>query len=151
MKSGKKISTCLNSTSAIRFTVNKRSVRDRLTLLINKYREKMNKEEKGSAITRDDETEVEIAVAEIIEKERAADLERKYGQNSSIHCIPAWVEQEVDDEMGSVSGHGEGRPYLRIYTLVDLLGRRRTVADPKVGRNLPASPHRVYVPLKSDK
>ena len=67
MKSGKKISTCLNSTSAIKFIVNKRSVRDRLTLLINKYKEKMNKEEKGSGITCDDETEVEIAVAEIID------------------------------------------------------------------------------------
>ena len=77
-----KISTCLNSTSAIKFTVNKRSVRDRLTLLINKYKEKMNKEEKGSGITCDDETEVEIAVAEIIEKERAADLERKEKSNT---------------------------------------------------------------------
>lgn len=77
-----KISTCLNSTSAIKFTVNKRSVRDRLTLLINKYKEKMNKEEKGSGITCDDETEVEIAVAEIIEKERAADLERKENSNT---------------------------------------------------------------------
>ena len=46
-----KISTCLNSTSAIKFTVNKCSVRDRLTLLINKYRGKMNIEEKGSSIT----------------------------------------------------------------------------------------------------
>ena len=63
-----KISTCLNSTSAFKFTVKKRSVRDRLTLLINKYKEKMNKQEKGSGIACDDE--VEIAVAEIIEKER---------------------------------------------------------------------------------
>ena len=42
----------------------------------------MNKEEKGSGITCDDETEVEIAVAEIIEKERAADLERKENSNT---------------------------------------------------------------------
>ena len=42
----------------------------------------MNKEEKGSGITCDEETEVEIAVAEIIEKERAADLERKENLNA---------------------------------------------------------------------
>ena len=41
-----------------------------------------NKEEKGSGITCDDETEVEIAVAEIIEKVRAADLERKENSNT---------------------------------------------------------------------
>lgn len=50
--------------------------------MINKYKEKTNKEEKGSGITCDDETEVEIAVAEIIEKERAADLERKENSNT---------------------------------------------------------------------
>ena len=42
----------------------------------------MNKEEKGSGITCDDETEVKVAVAEIIERERAADLERKENSNS---------------------------------------------------------------------
>ena len=35
------------------------------------------KEEQASGITRDDETEIEVALSEIIEKEQAADLERK--------------------------------------------------------------------------
>ena len=77
-----KIATSLNNTSTIKFSVNKRSVRDRLTLLINKYREKINKEEKSSGIACDDDSEVEIAVAEIIEKEKAADLLRKENSNT---------------------------------------------------------------------
>ena len=49
--------------------------------------------------------------------------------------------------MGFVSGRVKGRLDLHIYTLVDLLGRRRTVASHEVGRNPPASLRRVYVPL----
>ena len=37
----------------------------------------MRKEEQGSGIACDDETEIEVALSEIIEKEHAADLERK--------------------------------------------------------------------------
>ena len=77
-----KIATSLNNTSTIKFSVNKRSVRDRLTLLINKYREKLNKEEKSSGIACDDDSEVEIAVAEIMEKGKAADLVRKENSNA---------------------------------------------------------------------
>ena len=50
--------------------------------------------------------------------------------------------------MGFVSGRVKGRLDLHIYTLVDLLGRRRTVAGHEVGRNPPASLRRVFVPLK---
>ena len=50
--------------------------------------------------------------------------------------------------MGFVSGRVKGRLYLHMYTLVDLLERRRTVAGHVVGRNPPASLRRVYVPLK---
>ena len=77
-----KIATSLNNTSTIKFSVNKCSVRDRLTLLINKYREKINKEEKSSGIACDDDSEVEIAVAENIEKEKVAVLVRKENSNT---------------------------------------------------------------------
>ena len=72
----------LNGISSPKFSVSKRSVRDRLTLLLTRYKEKIRKEEKGSGIACDDETEIEIALSEIIEKEQAADLERKENSNT---------------------------------------------------------------------
>ncbi|CAH3163570.1 unnamed protein product, partial [Porites lobata] len=53
----------LNGLSVPKFTVRTRSVRDRLTLLLRKYKEK-------------------TALCEIIEKEQAADLERKENTNT---------------------------------------------------------------------
>lgn len=76
------IALSLNSISSSKFKVSKRSVRDRLTLLLAKYKEKMRKEEQGSGIACDDETEIEIALSEIKEKEQAADLERKENSNA---------------------------------------------------------------------
>ena len=76
------IALSLNSISSPKFKVSKRSVRDRLTLLLAKYKEKMRKEEQGSGIACDDETEIEVALSEIIEKEQAADLERKENSNT---------------------------------------------------------------------
>ncbi|KAL9961569.1 hypothetical protein ACROYT_G030530 [Oculina patagonica] len=72
----------LNGTNYPKFKVSKRSVRERLTLLVNKYKEKMRTEEQGSEIECDDETELEKALSEIIEKEQAADLERKQNSNT---------------------------------------------------------------------
>ena len=72
-----KIALSLNSISSPKFKLSKRSVRDRLILLLAKYKEKMTKEEQGSGITCDDETEIEVALSSIIEKGQAADLERK--------------------------------------------------------------------------
>ena len=42
----------------------------------------MREEEQGSGIACNDETEIEIALSEIIEKEQAADLEGKENSNT---------------------------------------------------------------------
>ena len=76
------VAVSLNGTSSPKFKVSKRSVRDRLTLLVTKYKEKTRKEEQGSGIECDDETELEMALSDIIEKEQAADLERKENSNT---------------------------------------------------------------------
>ena len=76
------VAVSLNGTSSPKFKVSKRSVRDRLTLLVAKYKEKTRKEEQGSGIECDDETELEMALSDIIEKEQAADLERKENSNT---------------------------------------------------------------------
>jgi len=76
------VALSLNGISLLKFKVSKHSVRDRLTLLLAKYKEKMRKEEQGSGIACDDETEIEIALSEIIEKEQAADLEKKENSNT---------------------------------------------------------------------
>ena len=53
----------------------KRSVRDGLTLLQTKYKEKIREEERDPGIDCE-ETQLDAAVEEILDKEKAADMER---------------------------------------------------------------------------
>ena len=69
------IAVNLNSLRSPKFRVSKRSVRDRLTLLQTKYKEKIREEERASGI-HCEETQLDAALEEIAEEERAADLER---------------------------------------------------------------------------
>ena len=62
----------LNGLDHPKFKVNKRSVRDRLTLLITKYKAKIRQEENASGIACE-ETELDQALEEIIDKEKLAD------------------------------------------------------------------------------
>ena len=57
------------------FKVSKRSVRNRLTLLQTKYKEKTREEKRASGIDCE-ETQLDAAVEEILDKEKAADMER---------------------------------------------------------------------------
>ena len=61
----------LNGLDHPRFKVNKRSVRDRLTLLITKYKAKVREEENASGISCE-ESELDQALEEIVEKEKLA-------------------------------------------------------------------------------
>ena len=71
-----RIAVNLNSPRSQKFTVSKRSVRDRLTLLQTKYQQKIREKERASG--KDcQKTQLDAALEEIAEKERAADLERK--------------------------------------------------------------------------
>ena len=63
-----------------KFKVNNRSARDRLTLLITKHKAKMRQEEKAPGITRE-ETELDQALEEIIDKEKLAN-EKSSGQRN---------------------------------------------------------------------
>ncbi|CAH3184655.1 unnamed protein product [Porites lobata] len=69
------IAVNLNSLENPSFKVSKRSVRDRLTLLQTKYKGKVREEEKASGIDCE-ETSLDAAIEEILEKEKAADMER---------------------------------------------------------------------------
>ena len=62
----------LNGLDHPKFKVNKRSVRDRLTLLITKHKAKIRQEENASGIACE-ETELDQALEEIIDKEKLAD------------------------------------------------------------------------------
>ncbi|CAH3185724.1 unnamed protein product, partial [Porites lobata] len=73
-----RISANLNSTSDVYFSVTKRSVRDHIAVLIKKYKKKMKDEEKASGIN-PEPTELEQALAEIIEMEEAAETEHQDG------------------------------------------------------------------------
>lgn len=66
------IASNLSSLELPRFKVNKRSVRERYNLLIEKFKKKMKEEEKASGIT-PEMTEVERALEEILEKEANAE------------------------------------------------------------------------------
>ena len=65
----------LNSRASPTSKVSKRSVRDRLTLLQTKYREKIKEEERDPGIDCE-ETQLDAAVEEILDKEKAVDMER---------------------------------------------------------------------------
>ena len=69
------IAVNLNSLKNPSFKVSKRSVRDRLTLLQTKYKGKIREEEKASGIDCE-ETPLVAAIEEILEKEKAANMER---------------------------------------------------------------------------
>lgn len=71
-RSGKKIANNLNGLELPRFKVSKRAVRERYTLLSEKFKAKMKDEEKASGIECD-LSEVEKALEEIAEKEVAAE------------------------------------------------------------------------------
>ena len=62
----------LNGLDHPKFKVNKRSIRDRLTLLITKHKAKIRQEENASGIACE-ETELDQALEEIIDKEKLAD------------------------------------------------------------------------------
>ena len=69
------IAVNLNSLRSPKFRVSKRSVRDSLTLLQTKYKEKIGEEERASGIDCE-ETQLDAALEEIAEKERAAAVAR---------------------------------------------------------------------------
>ena len=69
------IAVNLNSLASPTFKVAKRSVRDRLTLLQAKYKEKLREEERASGIDCEG-TQLDTAVEEILDKEKVADMER---------------------------------------------------------------------------
>lgn len=64
----------LNSLKVPKFKVNKRGVRERYTLLVDKFKDKMREEELGSGMETD-LNEVEMAIEEIVEKETLAESE----------------------------------------------------------------------------
>ena len=70
----------LNKIQQVYFKVHKRAVRDRYNLLSRDLRDKLKREEKESGIETD-LTEVEMALEELIEKEDAAETERRVVEN----------------------------------------------------------------------
>lgn len=86
----------LNSLASPIFKVSKRSVRDRLTLLQTKYKEKIREEERASGIDCE-ETQLDAALEEILDKEKAADMERneQAGTLTKKHQIEKASAEEV--------------------------------------------------------
>lgn len=73
----------LNSSNHPKFKVSKRSFRDRLTLLQSRYKEKMKREQMASGIDCE-ETELDRALEEIIEKEKASESTRNEGSSPQV-------------------------------------------------------------------
>ncbi|XP_065652721.1 uncharacterized protein LOC136080007 [Hydra vulgaris] len=71
-KNWEKIASVLNSTSQLFFKVKSRAVRDRLNVLIENHKKKTRDEEKASGIDVI-ESEVDIAVADLIDRFKEAD------------------------------------------------------------------------------
>lgn len=114
----------LNSVNSSKFKVSKRSVRDRFTLLQTKYKEKIREEERASGIDCE-ETQLDAALEEITEKERAADLERndKAGvvnkENESEKESAEEVREQAMERLGKTqkinadSGKGKSSKYRK--------------------------------------
>ena len=64
-----KIAVSLCQCSTLKFVVDKRSVRDHIAVLINRYKKKMRAEENASGIDPDEPSELDTMVEEIIEME----------------------------------------------------------------------------------
>ena len=73
----------LNSSNHPKFKVSKHSVRDRLTLLQSRYKEKMKREKIASGIDCE-EIELDRALEEIIEKEKASESSRNEGSSAQV-------------------------------------------------------------------
>ena len=79
------IAVNLNSVHAPRFRVSQKSVRDRARILLKNFKLKIREEEKASGIEVEELSELDLALEEIIEKEKAAnaqlDLEESVRKN----------------------------------------------------------------------
>ena len=79
------IAANLNSVHAPRFRVSQKSVRDRARILLKNFKLKIREEEKVSGIEVEELSELDLALEEIIEKEKAAnaqlDLEESVRKN----------------------------------------------------------------------
>ena len=79
------IAANLNSVHAPRFRVSQKSVRDRARILLKNFKLKIREEEKASGIEVEELSEFDLALEEIIEKEKAAnaqlDLEESVRKN----------------------------------------------------------------------
>ena len=69
------IAANLNSVHAPRFRVGQKSVRDRARILLKNFKLKIREEEKASGIEVEELSELDLALEEIIEKEKAANVQ----------------------------------------------------------------------------
>ena len=95
------IASNLNGLVELKFKVTKRSVRDRLTLLQEKYKAKMRQEERASGIDCE-ETELDIALEEILEKEKVAEdlKDASYGKKKAEKAAAEEHRQQACERLG---------------------------------------------------
>ena len=72
-----KVAKTLNNCPFPAFNVDKRSVRDHIAILQNRYKKKLRAEEKASGITPDEPTEMENLLEQIIALEESAEAEQQ--------------------------------------------------------------------------
>ncbi|CAH3181139.1 unnamed protein product [Porites evermanni] len=70
-----KIAQILNECTVLRFSVDKRSVRDHMGILVNKHKRKVRVEEKASGIAPDEPSEMENLLDTIIALEESSEAE----------------------------------------------------------------------------
>ena len=70
-----KIAQILNECTVLRFSVDKRSVRDHMRILVNKHKRKVRAEEKASGIAPDEPSELENLLDTIIALEESSEAE----------------------------------------------------------------------------
>lgn len=104
-----KIASNLNSLKIPRLKVNKRSVREHYTLLIEKLKKKLQEEKKASGIETD-MNDVEKALEEILEKE--ADAENSLEVDKKKRIVPKLSRCRIEQRRTCVQ-HRKGRMVMK--------------------------------------
>ena len=84
----------------------------------------MRKEEQAPGIECDDETEIEIALSEIIEQEQAADLERKENSNTLTKKNENDKASAEESRLKAMEHLGRTRRGMLIQVAMKLLGQK---------------------------
>ena len=89
------------------FLVTKRSVRDRFTTLMRKYKARMNKEVKGSGTAGDEPSEYEILIEDLIQLSGESDLKQESAAEEKKNALEIEQQKAIEVRQQAMERIGE--------------------------------------------